>query len=73
MNLREKWRSRQRHSLLENTVMLYILQFSNMALGMLTQGYKMRVLGVCRQLFSDFFGLRLSALGHGQDFGKARG
>ena len=26
--------------------MLYILQFSNMALGMLTQGYKMRVLGV---------------------------
>ena len=46
MNLREKWRSRQRHSLLENTVMLYILQFSNMALGMLTQGYKMRVLGV---------------------------
>jgi len=46
LNLREKWRSRQRHSLLENTVMLYILQFSNMALGMLTQGYKMRVLGV---------------------------
>lgn len=46
MGIREKWRSRQRHSLLENTVMLYILQFSNMALGMLTQGYKMRVLGV---------------------------
>ena len=46
MNIKEKWRSRQRHSLLENTVMLYILQFSNMALGMLTQGYKMRVLGV---------------------------
>ena len=46
MGLKEKWRPRQRHSLLENTVMLYILQFSNMALGMLTQGYKMRVLGV---------------------------
>lgn len=40
MGLKEKWRARQRHSLLENTVMLYILQFSNMALGMLTQGYK---------------------------------
>lgn len=46
MGIKEKWQSRQRHSLLENTVMLYILQFSNMALGMLTQGYKMRVLGV---------------------------
>ena len=46
MNLREKWQSRKWHSLLENTIMLYILQFSNMALGMLTQGYKMRVLGV---------------------------
>lgn len=46
MGIKEKWQSRKRHSLLENTVMLYILQFSNMALGMLTQGYKMRVLGV---------------------------
>lgn len=46
MNIMEKWKNRKRHSLLENTVMLYILQFSNMALGMLTQGYKMRVLGV---------------------------
>lgn len=46
MSIKEKWQSRKRHSLLENTVMLYILQFSNMALGMLTQGYKMRVLGV---------------------------
>ncbi|MDE6837745.1 MAG: oligosaccharide flippase family protein, partial [Acutalibacter sp.] len=46
MNIKEKWNNRTRHSLLENTVMLYILQFSNMALGMLTQGYKMRVLGV---------------------------
>lgn len=26
--------------------MLYILQFSNMALGLVTQGYQMRVLGV---------------------------
>lgn len=46
MNIKEKWNNRTRHSLLENTIMLYILQFSNMALGMLTQGYKMRVLGV---------------------------
>lgn len=46
MNIKEKWKNRKRHSLLENTIMLYILQFSNMALGMLTQGYKMRVLGV---------------------------
>ena len=46
LNLKEKWKSRKRHSLLENTIMLYILQFSNMFLGMLTQGYKMRVLGV---------------------------
>lgn len=46
MGIIEKWKTRQRHSLLENTLMLYILQFSNMALGMLTQGYKMRVLGV---------------------------
>lgn len=46
LNIKEKWKNRTRHSLLENTIMLYILQFSNMALGMLTQGYKMRVLGV---------------------------
>lgn len=46
MSIKEKWQARKRHSLVENTVMLYILQFSNMALGMLTQGYKMRVLGV---------------------------
>lgn len=46
LNIKEKWKNRKRHSLLENTIMLYILQFSNMALGMLTQGYKMRVLGV---------------------------
>lgn len=62
MGIREKWQSRKRHSLLENTVMLYILQFSNMALGMLTQGYKMRVLGVelvgllgAAQYTSNFF------------------
>lgn len=46
IRIKEKWANRKRHSLLENTIMLYILQFSNMALGMLTQGYKMRVLGV---------------------------
>ena len=47
MNLKQKWAGR-RGSLLENTVMLYILQFSNMALGLLTQGYQMRVLGIDR-------------------------
>ena len=46
MRIKSLWANRTRHSLLENTIMLYILQFSNMALGMLTQGYKMRVLGV---------------------------
>ncbi len=48
MDLKQKWKSRRRGSLLENTVMLYILQFSNMALGLLTQGYQMRVLGLDR-------------------------
>ena len=46
MNLRLKWNRPRRGGLLENTVMLYILQFSNMALGLLTQGYQMRVLGL---------------------------
>ena len=36
MSLREKWRGRTRHGLLENTIMLYILQFSTMALGFFT-------------------------------------
>ena len=45
MRLQEKIGVR-RGGLLENTVMLYILQFSNMALGLLTQGYQMRVLGL---------------------------
>ena len=48
MGLRQKWNDRRRGGLLENTVMLYILQFSNMALGLLTQGYQMRVLGLDR-------------------------
>ena len=47
MSLREKIAGR-RGGLLENTLMLYILQFSNMALGLLTQGYQMRVLGLER-------------------------
>ena len=47
MRLQEKIGVR-RGGLLENTVMLYILQFSNMALGLLTQGYQMRVLGLER-------------------------
>ena len=48
MNLKLKWNRPRRGGLLENTVMLYILQFSNMALGLLTQGYQMRVLGLDR-------------------------
>ncbi len=46
MGLREKWRGRTRHSLVENTVMLYILQFSTMLLSFFTQGYQTRVLGM---------------------------
>lgn len=46
MGLREKMAGFRRHSLLENTVMLYILQFSTMALGLVTQGYQQRVLGM---------------------------
>lgn len=46
MSLREKWQGRARHGLLENTIMLYILQFSTMALGFFTQGYQTRVLGM---------------------------
>ena len=46
MGLKEKWRGRTRHSLLENTIMLYILQFSTMVLGFFTQGYQTRVLGM---------------------------
>ncbi len=46
MSLREKWRGRTRHGLLENTIMLYILQFSTMALGFFTQGFQTRVLGM---------------------------
>ena len=45
------WKDRlkfRRGGLLENTVMLYILQFSNMAMGLLTQGYQTRVLGLDR-------------------------
>ena len=37
MGIKEKIQ-RHRGGLLENTVMLYILQFSNMALGLVTQG-----------------------------------
>lgn len=44
--MREAVRALRRHSLLENTVMLYVLQFSTMALGMVTQGYQQRVLGM---------------------------
>lgn len=46
MGLKKKWENRQRHSLVENTIMLYILQFSTMALGFFTQGFQVRVLGM---------------------------
>lgn len=46
MGLKQKLGKIRRGGLLENTLMLYILQFSNMAMGLLTQGYQMRVLGV---------------------------
>ncbi len=45
MNLKETWNKLRHNSLLENTVMLYILTFSNALLGMVTQGYQSRVLG----------------------------
>lgn len=46
MGMKNAWEKFQRHSLLENTVMLYILQFSSMALGFFTQGFQVRVLGM---------------------------
>ncbi len=46
MGFLDRLRQVRRHSLLENTVMLYILQFSTMALGLVTQGYQQRVLGM---------------------------
>lgn len=51
MNLIKKWQNRQRGSLIENTVMLYILQFSNMFLGLVTVPYQTRILG--RELFGQ--------------------
>lgn len=46
MNLIQLWKKRKQSSLLENTVMLYILQFTNMFLGLVTVPYQTRVLGV---------------------------
>lgn len=46
MRLKNMWENRQKHSLIENTIMLYILQFSTMALGFFTQGFQVRVLGM---------------------------
>lgn len=44
MNLQKIWRERRRGSLVENTIMLYILQFSNMFLGVISRGIQTRVL-----------------------------
>lgn len=86
MGLKEKWRGRTRHSLLENTIMLYILQFSTMALGFFTQGFQTRVLGMDKvgllgaaayatnflQIFIDF-GFILSATAKVSRFREDRG
>jgi len=40
------WKNRRRGGLIENTVMLSIMEFSNLALGFVTSGYQMRVLGL---------------------------
>ena len=48
MKLIDKIKNRRPGTLLENTLMLYILQFSNMFLALLTQGYQVRVLGMDR-------------------------
>ena len=75
----------RRHSLLENTLMLYILQFSTMALGLVTQGYQQRVLGMEKigalrtqyatnffQIFIDF-GFILSATAKASRFREDKG
>lgn len=46
MKLMQKLGRRQHGVLLENTVMLYILQFSTIFLSFITQGYQSRVLGM---------------------------
>ncbi len=53
MDLKKKWRQRQGGVLLENTIMLYILTFSNALLGFVTQGYQIRVLGLENQGILD--------------------
>lgn len=53
MDLKKKWRQRQGGVLLENTIMLYILTFSNAVLGFVTQGYQTRVLGMDNQGILD--------------------
>lgn len=44
MDLKKKWRQRRGGSLVENTIMLYILQFSTMFLGIISRGIQTRVL-----------------------------
>ena len=46
MGLFGMWKNRTRGGLIENTVMLSIMEFSNLALGLVTSGYQMRVLGL---------------------------
>lgn len=53
MNLTKKWRQRQGGVLIENTIMLYILTFSNAVLGFVTQGYQTRILGMENQGILD--------------------
>lgn len=44
MGLLSKWKNRSRGGLIENTVMLAIMEFSNLALGFITSGYQYQVL-----------------------------
>ena len=44
MDLKKLWGKRRGGSLVENTIMLYILQFSNMFLGIISRGIQTRVL-----------------------------
>lgn len=44
MNLMHQWKQRRRGGLLENTIMLYILQFSLMALGVVNRGIQTRAI-----------------------------
>ena len=76
MNLIKKWKEREKGSFIENAVMLYILQFSNMFLGLVTVPYQTRIMGaeifgklnVAGAIMMSFDGLWVHPLGGGQNF-----